>query len=65
MKIYICTTCGSGNVLADAFVHVNAPDDVRTFDNMYCENCESSCKTTEVEVSDDFDVYNDIYQEST
>lgn len=62
--IYVCTKCGSANVLADAFVHVNDPEDVRTFDDVYCENCESSCKTKEVEVSDDFDIYNDLYQES-
>ena len=63
MKVYICTTCGSANVLADAFVHANDPDDVRTFDDMYCENCECSCRTQEVEVPDDFDIYNDLYQE--
>lgn len=64
MRVHVCTNCGSANVLADAFVHVNASEDVRTFDDMYCENCESSCKTKEVEVPDDFDVYNDTYQES-
>ena len=59
--IRVCTTCGSSNVLADAFVHVNNPDDVRTFDDCYCENCESSCKTQKVEVPDDFDECGDIY----
>ena len=56
MKVCVCTTCGSANVLADAFVHANDPDDVRTFDDMYCENCECSCRTQEVEVPDDFDI---------
>lgn len=63
--IQVCTYCGSGNVLVDAFVHINNPDDVRTYDDCYCENCESSCSTTEVEVPDDFNIYNDLYQEST
>jgi transcription elongation factor Elf1 len=63
--IQVCTTCGSGNVLTDAFVHANDPDDVRTFDDQYCENCECSCKTQEVEVPDDFDVYSDLYKEGT
>ncbi len=63
--VYVCTACGSANVLTDAFVHANDPDDVRTYDDQYCEHCECSCKTQSVEVSDDFDIYNDIYQEST
>jgi hypothetical protein len=63
--IQVCTTCGSGNVLTDAFVHANDPDDVRTFDDQYCENCGGSCKTQEVEVPDDFDVHYDIYKEGT
>ena len=63
--IHVCTHCGSANVLMDAFVHANDPEDVRTFDDQYCEKCESSCKTKEVEVPDDFDIYNDIYSEST
>lgn len=61
--IQICTHCGSGNVMRDAWVAVNDPDNVRTFDDLYCENCESSCNTQEVEVPDDFDIYNDLYKE--
>ena len=63
--IQVCTHCGSGNVMCDAWVAVNDPDDVQTFDDLYCENCESSCNTQEVEVPDDFDIYNDLYKEST
>lgn len=51
--------------MRDAWVAVNDPDDVQTFDDLYCENCESSCNTQEVEVPDDFDIYNDLYKEST
>ncbi len=65
MKVRVCTHCGSANVLVDAFVHANDPNDVRTFDDCYCENCESSCNTQEVEVPDDFDIYNDLYKENT
>lgn len=63
MQVEVCTTCGSGNVLIDAFVHANDPDDVRTFDDKYCENCEGSCKTHTVTVPSDFDVYSDTYKE--
>lgn len=63
MQIQVCNACGSANVVIDAFVHVNEPDDVRTFDDRYCENCECSCKTHEVTVPRDFDIYSDIYKE--
>lgn len=63
MKIHVCTNCGSANIQRDAWVHLNDPESVRTFDDLYCENCESSCNTKEVEVDDDFDVYTDIYKE--
>ena len=62
--IQVCTLCGSGNVMRDTWVAVNDLNDVQTFDDLYCENCESSCNTQEVEVPDDFDIYNDLYKES-
>lgn len=63
MKVQVCQYCGSANVLIDAFVHANDPDDVRTFDNMVCENCgeDSNNITIEVEVPDDFDIYTDKF----
>lgn len=57
--IQVCTNCGSANILIYAFVHANDPDDVRTFDDMYCEHCDQSCTTVDVEVEDDFDIYED------
>lgn len=62
--VYVCTRCGSANIQQDALVYYNNREDVHTFDDLYCENCESSCKTKEVEVPDDFDIYTDIYSES-
>ena len=56
MKIFVCTYCGSSNIQQDAW---------ETYDDLYCENCESSCSIKEVEVPDDFDIYNDLYSEST
>ena len=61
--IDVCTHCGSADIVQDAWVHYNNREDVSTFDDLYCENCESSCKTNEVEVPDDFDIYNDLYKE--
>ena len=63
MKVKVCTNCGSANVQQDAWVHLNEPTDIQTFDDLYCEDCESSCKTKEVEVPDDFNIYNDLYEE--
>lgn len=62
-QVYVCSACGSANVQRDAWVHVNDPEEVRTFDDLYCENCESSCKTNEVTVPVSFDIYSDIYKE--
>lgn len=63
--IHVCTHCGSADIVQDAWVHYNDRDDVFTFDDLYCRRCESQCKTNEVEVPDDFDIYNDLYSEST
>lgn len=65
MKVYVCTYCGSANIQQDAWVHYNNREDIQTFDDLYCENCESSCNAWEVEVSDTFDIYTDLYKEST
>ncbi len=61
--VKICTHCGSGNVMRDAWVPVNDPDNVREFDDLYCENCQSSCQINTVEVPDDFDPETDTYKE--
>ena len=53
--VRVCTTCGSADVLIDAFVHANDPDDVRTFDDCYCQRCDGECSLTTVEVPEDFD----------
>ena len=63
MKVYVCTNCGSGNVMRDAWVAVNDPKEVQTFDDLYCENCESSCNAREVEVTRAFNIYTDLYKE--
>lgn len=64
--IKICARCGSANLLWDAFVHVNDPEDVRVFDDMFCEGC---CSTNQgyrdVVVEDDFDIYSDNVFELT
>lgn len=62
MKVHVCTNCGSANVQRDAWVHANDSDNVQTFDDTYCENCESPCTLKTVEVPDDFDIYNDFYK---
>jgi hypothetical protein len=50
---WVCTKCGGANVMQDAWVNVNDPDDVRTFDDTYCLDCEESCGVVEREDSDD------------
>lgn len=63
MKVHVCTNCGSANIQQDAWVHYNNRGDIQTFDDLYCENCESSCKTREVEVTRAFNIYTDFYKE--
>ena len=52
-KEFQCTSCGGNRVLCDAWVNLNDPEDVRTFDQTYCEDCDGECSVTEVEVTDD------------
>ena len=52
-KEFQCTTCHGNNVLQDAWVSLNDPEDVRTFDQTYCEDCDGECSVREVEVSDE------------
>ena len=35
----VCSRCGGDSVYFDAYVGVNDPDDVRTFDAVFCDNC--------------------------
>lgn len=65
MKVYVCTNCGSANIHQDAWVHYNNREDIQTYDDLYCENCESSCNAREVEVTRAFNIYTDLYKEST
>lgn len=62
-KIHVCTTCGSPRVLADAYAALNT-DEVRTYDQRYCDDCEGECRTTMVEVPNDFDLETDFYKET-
>lgn len=39
-KIRVCRECGSENIFFDAYVGVNDPTDVRTFDAVFCEGCD-------------------------
>ena len=49
-KEFQCTSCGGNRVLCDAWVNLNDPEDVRTFDQTYCEDCDGECSVREVEV---------------
>jgi hypothetical protein len=52
-KEFQCTSCGGNRVLCDAWVSLNDPEDVRTFDQTYCEDCDGECSVREVEVLDE------------
>lgn len=58
--IKVCTACGSPRVLADAWVRVNDPDNVMTFDATFCEDCEGDCNVVEVDVADSFNLETDF-----
>jgi len=60
--VSVCGKCGSPRLLRDAYVAVNNPDDVRTFDNTVCEDCDYDGHDVRVvEVDEDFDIYVDTY----
>lgn len=41
MATAYCTRCDGTAVYYDAYVGINDPDDVRTFDAVYCDDCET------------------------
>lgn len=53
-KEFQCTSCGGNRVLCDAWVNLNDDEDVRTFDQTYCEDCDGECSVQEVDVDEDF-----------
>ena len=52
-KEFQCTSCGGNSVLQDAWVSLNDPEYVLTFDSMFCQDCDGECSVKEVEVPDD------------
>lgn len=48
----VCRECGSKNVYWDAYVGVNDPEDVRTFDNVFCDDCEGQTSLVGVKNED-------------
>lgn len=59
MQILVCDQCGSADLLQDAYVHVNDPSDVRTFDYIVCNSCSNDCNPIDVEVPNTFNIYVD------
>ena len=47
-KIIVCNTCESKNVFYDAWVAVNDEEDVRTFDDIFCEECDGPTDVKEI-----------------
>lgn len=49
----VCTTCDSDNVMADAFASWDVDEQqwelANSFDDMYCEACDMSCKVKWIE----------------
>lgn len=43
-----CSECGSTDVFYDAYVGVNDPEDVRTFDQAFCDDCGGETSLVEV-----------------
>jgi hypothetical protein len=60
--IKVCTECGSPRVFADAWAALNS-DEVRTFDDTFCDDCEGECSVMTVKVADSFDLERDFYGE--
>lgn len=60
-NIHVCTSCGSPRVFADAWAALNS-DEVRTYDDIRCDDCDGPCQTEMVTVGDDFDIDTDFYK---
>lgn len=61
MKIHVCTHCGSPRVFADAYAALNT-DEVRTYQQCRCDDCDGERRTQEVEAPDDFDLETDFWK---
>ena len=59
--IRVCNYCGSPRVFADAYVNLNDPEDVATFDDVFCEKCDGPASVTTVKVPKDFSIETDVY----
>lgn len=59
MTMQVCTECGSSRVFYDAYVGVNDPKDVLTFQATFCEVCGGPCSlrpaTVWVLLGDEYD----------
>ncbi len=60
-EIHVCNTCGSPRVFEDAYASINT-DEVRTYDNCWCDDCNGECSVTNVEVKLKFDLEFDFYK---
>lgn len=58
--IHVCKHCGSPRVSQDALAYMNT-NEVLTYDDVHCHDCDGETSTTEVEVRDDFDLDTDFY----
>jgi hypothetical protein len=47
----VCATCGSDRVFFDAYVGVNDPTDVRTFDAVFCDDCGTTVGVDVIEAA--------------
>lgn len=55
-QIARCGSCGSRDVFYDAWVGINDPADVRTFDAIFCPNCEGAVSVVWTADTDDEEV---------
>ena len=62
--ISVCTHCGSPRVFSDAYAAINS-DEVRTFDDTFCDDCERPSRVTDVSVPDTFDIDTDTFDWET
>jgi len=44
-ELHVCRECGSLDVKLDAFVNINDPTDVSTYDYCWCVRCEGEAET--------------------
>lgn len=60
IEVVVCNSCGSPRVFYDAYKAINT-DEVLTYDDVYCADCDDATQTTKVHAPSGFNLETDYY----